>query len=66
MTYTTKQVATRWGVSPHRIQAWIRNGDLAAYNISANDRPRYRISERAIQAFEECRSVTLEKALAHH
>lgn len=60
MTYTTKQVAERWGVSPNKVQAWIRSGDLAAFNVAsaACSRPRYRVAERAIRDFEESRSVS--------
>jgi excisionase family DNA binding protein len=54
---TPPQVAKRLGVSPDKILAWIRKGELAATNVAAGHggRPRYRISEEDLAVFQKRR-----------
>jgi excisionase family DNA binding protein len=52
---TVRDVCERFAVSPHTVLAWIRSGDLAAVDVSprpGGKRPRWRISPRALEAFE--------------
>ena len=57
---TVQQIADeRYGVSPHTVLAWIARGELRAVNVarSANGaKPRWRISEEALKAFEASRT----------
>jgi transposase len=60
-TFTARQLAERYGVSIHTILAWIREGSLAAVNIARHEgakRPRWRISEQAVELFELRRQAT--------
>ena len=59
MTYMTpNQLAKRWRVSPDKVAAWIRSGELRALNVASagSTRPRWRIPPEAVQAFEAARS----------
>lgn len=58
-TFTAPQLAERWGVDPHKVVTFIRNGELRAFNIAtvATGRPRFRISREAVLAFEEARAI---------
>jgi len=57
--YTPPELATQWGVSPDKIRAWIQSGELAATDVSATQggRPRYLISQEAIETFEARRTI---------
>lgn len=58
-TLTPPELARRWRVKPERIIAWIRSGELRAFDVSSNPgvgRPRYRISLDATIEFENRRS----------
>ena len=59
-TLTPPQYAKKLGISPDKVLAWIRSGELRAINVAAKPggRPRWRISEAAIEAFEARRSAT--------
>jgi excisionase family DNA binding protein len=50
---TTRQVADRCGVDVGKIGRWIRSGQLSAVDVAENQggRPRWRISQEAIEAF---------------
>jgi excisionase family DNA binding protein len=54
---TPPQVARQLGVSPDKIHAWIRKGELHATNVAAarGGRPRYRISENDLANFQKTR-----------
>ncbi|MGQ0634224.1 MAG: helix-turn-helix domain-containing protein [Planctomycetaceae bacterium] len=58
--YTPPAVGRLLGVSPEKVIGFIRRGELAAVNIAANPvgRPRYRISQAALEAFLARRSVS--------
>lgn len=57
--YTPPELASQWGVSPDKVRAWIRAGDLAATDVSTTQggRPRYLISQAAIAALESRRTI---------
>jgi excisionase family DNA binding protein len=54
---TPPQVAKQLGVSPDKILAWIRKGELDATNVATvgSARPRYRISEEDLAKFQGTR-----------
>lgn len=51
---TPRQLARHWGIHIDKVLAFIRSGTLAAFNVASpqSSRPRYRISDEAVQAFE--------------
>jgi len=54
---TPPEVAKRLRVSPDKILAWIRRGELKAVNVSNGGRPRFRISPNDLGAFLTSREV---------
>ncbi|MFM7135646.1 MAG: helix-turn-helix domain-containing protein [Planctomycetota bacterium] len=59
VTYLSpKQVAAMWGTSHDKVLAFIRTGELQAFNVASRPtgRPRFRITLAAVKAFEERRS----------
>jgi excisionase family DNA binding protein len=60
MTLAVAQTAEHFGVSQHTVLAWIRAGDLAAINVGRTfgGKPRWRITEQSIAAFELLRSAS--------
>jgi hypothetical protein len=52
---TPPELAKLWRVSPEKIIAMIRGGQLAAVNLASrgSSRPRFRISRDAIRNFEQ-------------
>jgi excisionase family DNA binding protein len=56
---TPPQIAERYGVSPDKVLAWIRAGELRAINIATKvgGRPRYAVDETDLLAFERGRQV---------
>lgn len=57
---TTRQAAECLGVSTAKVTAWIRAGQLAAIDVSAQPgtgKPRYRISEEDLARFLKSRLV---------
>jgi excisionase family DNA binding protein len=54
---TPPQLAKQLGVKPDKVRTWIKSGQLAATNVAKKPggRPRYRISEAAIEEFERKR-----------
>lgn len=57
---TPPDIAKAWGVSPDKVLAWIRNGELKAINVATKvglSRPRYKIDPKDLAAFEERRTV---------
>lgn len=55
---TPPQIAERLGVSPEKVIAWIRSGELKAVNVATkpNGRPRWAVDEADLAAFERRRS----------
>ena len=55
MYHTTTVVAERYGIAPEKVLEWIRSGELIAINVaqgSNGQRPRWRIAEAELEAFE--------------
>jgi excisionase family DNA binding protein len=58
-SFTVKAVCERYGVTPHTVLSWIRSGDLRAVNVGRSGkakRPSWRITEAALETFEELRA----------
>jgi transposase len=67
VTYSTAELAERWGVNISKVGEWIRRGELRALNVAQTikgHRPRYRVTAEAVADFERVRAVTAE-APAH-
>jgi excisionase family DNA binding protein len=61
MTHTVKDLTERYGVSEHTVLGWISRGELRAINVGRRPgakRPRWRITDEALQAFEMARTPT--------
>jgi excisionase family DNA binding protein len=59
MTLTVRYVCERYAVSVHTVLAWIRSGELRAVNVgrrSGAKKPRWRITQEALEAFEALRT----------
>ena len=59
MTYSVKDICNHYSVNEHTVLTWIRNGELKAINVGvtpAKKKPRWRITEEALKAFELLRS----------
>ncbi|MFL5242979.1 MAG: helix-turn-helix domain-containing protein [Gemmataceae bacterium] len=55
---TPPELAYRWGISPDKVLAWIRAGELRAIDASTRrGRPRYLIDISDIVSFEQRREV---------
>jgi excisionase family DNA binding protein len=56
---TPPEVARLWGISPDKVLAWIRSGELRAINaaMSTRGRPRYLIDVKDLEDFENRRAV---------
>jgi hypothetical protein len=56
---TPPDVAAIYGVSPDKVLAWIRSGELRAINAatSQSGRPRYLVDLDDLNSFEERRTV---------
>jgi excisionase family DNA binding protein len=59
-TLSVRDLCERYGVSEHTVLAWINSGEMQAINVSRRGgakKPRWRISEGAIEAFEVARTA---------
>jgi excisionase family DNA binding protein len=56
---TPPEVAARYGISPDKVLAWIRAGELRAVNIATRPtgKPRWLIDEADLAAFETRRTA---------
>ncbi|MFV1968387.1 MAG: helix-turn-helix domain-containing protein, partial [Pirellulaceae bacterium] len=56
---TPPELASRWGISPEKVVAWVRSGELRAIDASTRrgGRPRYLIDISDVEAFERRRAV---------
>lgn len=61
MTYQVKDIRERYGVSEQTVLKWIHSGELKAIDVSPQrkTRPKWRISEDALKAFEQLRECTV-------
>jgi excisionase family DNA binding protein len=58
-TLSVKDVAERYGVGLHTVLGWIERGELRAINVGrrpGGKKPRWRMTEGALAAFEGARS----------
>jgi transposase len=53
-TYSIKEIMERYVCSEHTVLRWINNNELKAINVARvrGTRPRYRVTEEALLAFE--------------
>jgi hypothetical protein len=61
MTYTVNQIMQRYNVTQHTVLGWIARGELKAINVgteAGKKKPRWRITQEALDAFEALRSTT--------
>ena len=61
MTYSVRQITERYSVSEGTVLGWIRSGELRAMNVGRKPgakKPRWRITESALDAFEQLRTPT--------
>jgi hypothetical protein len=59
LTYSVREIADRFEVTPATVLQWIRSGELKASNVSRSrhsKRPRYRVTHAALEAFEASRA----------
>jgi hypothetical protein len=58
---TPPELARRWGISPDKVLAWIKSGELRAVNgaLKVHGRPRFLIDVADIIAFEQRRMVAI-------
>jgi excisionase family DNA binding protein len=61
MTLSVSEVCQRYGVGENTVLGWIARGELRALNVGrsrAAKKPRWRITEDALAAFELARTST--------
>ena len=59
MNFTVAQVAERYAVSSGTVLQWLNSGQLAGFSVNRSlnkRRARWRISEAALQIFEQSRT----------
>ena len=58
--FAPPELARRYGVSVSKVHAWIASGELRATNLATrpNGRPRWKIDESDLLAFENARANT--------
>jgi excisionase family DNA binding protein len=60
-TLSVCDLCERYGVGEHTVLGWIRSGELRAVNVGRRPgakRPRWRITQEALAAFEMARTQT--------
>lgn len=58
-TLSVRDLCDRYGVGEHTVLGWIRSGELRAINVGRKQgakKPRWRITEEALQAWELLRT----------
>jgi excisionase family DNA binding protein len=57
---TVKDVADHYAVTIHTVLSWISSGELLAVNVGRRPgkKPRWRISQAALDRFEQLRTAT--------
>jgi len=57
--FTPRELARRWRVSPDKVRALVRSGELAALNLASPrcGKPRLVITPEAVAAFERGRAA---------
>jgi excisionase family DNA binding protein len=60
-TLSVRDACERYAVSEHTVLTWINRGELRAVNVGrrpAGQKPRWRIPQAALEAFELARTTT--------
>jgi excisionase family DNA binding protein len=60
-TLSVRDLCVRYGVGAHTVLGWIRSGELRAVNVArrlGGKKPRWRISQEALETFEQLRTPT--------
>jgi excisionase family DNA binding protein len=60
-TLSVRQVAERYSVSERVVRSWIAAGELRAFSVGrhpGSKKPRFRITQDALLAFEQLRTPT--------
>jgi excisionase family DNA binding protein len=60
-THSVRDLCERYGVSEHTVLAWLRSGELRCLNVGRRPgakKPRWRITQEALEAFEALRTPT--------
>jgi transposase len=63
--FSVDSIRQRYGVTEGTVLGWIRTGDLKAINVGrkiGSKRPRWRVSQAAIDAFEAARTTAATPA----
>lgn len=55
--YKVPQLAQILGVRRDTVSGWIRRGELAAFNVGKGGRAHYRVSQKALDDFQQARAV---------
>ncbi len=64
MTRSVRDIAAHFAVGQHTVLHWIARGDLKAINCGrerTGKKPRWRITDAALEAFENIRSASAPK-----
>ncbi len=56
-SYSPPQISRSLCVAPDKVRTWIAKGELAAVNVGNRQRPRWRVSQAALDAFLASRSA---------
>jgi excisionase family DNA binding protein len=59
--FTIRDICDRLGVTEHTVLGWIRHRELRAMNVGRRPgakKPRWRITQEALEAFEQLRTST--------
>ena len=59
--YTVKDLSVRYSVTEETVRGWIRAGEIIAVNVGrkpTGKKPRWRITQEALDAFEITRTPT--------
>jgi excisionase family DNA binding protein len=60
-TLSVRDLCERYGVTEHTVLGWIRSGELRALNVGRKAgarKPRWRITQSALEEFEQRRTPT--------
>jgi excisionase family DNA binding protein len=60
-TLSVRDLCERYGVGEHTVLSWINHGELRAVNVGRHlgaKKPRWRITQEALAAFELARTPT--------
>jgi excisionase family DNA binding protein len=67
--YTVQDICERYGVTVTTVLAWIDGGELSAINVGRRPgarKPRWRITQEALDAFEQLRTPSLRREEHDH